>query len=100
MANIAVREVGTSPITSAPEHQDICPGGNPALWDELFEVDVTLRNTGGLRGATVAQLHVTLPSSTPPGTPFLQLRGFNKVELAPGEGYKAKFELMRRDISY
>jgi beta-glucosidase len=42
---------------------------------------------------------VTFPRSVP-GTPPKQLRGFDKVLLAPGKSRTVKFELMRRNLSY
>jgi beta-glucosidase len=88
-------------ITSEAEDREILPGGNPALWETLYTAEVTVRNTGDVRGATIAQLYISLPEdSTPKGSPVRQLRGFDKVELAPGQRGQAKFELMRRDLSY
>lgn len=87
-------------ITAAPPPQPILPGGNPALWESLFKVTVAVTNTGDRDGATVPQLYVTFPDSTPPGTPPKQLRGFDKVFLVAGETKNVSFELMRRDLSY
>lgn len=87
-------------IAAEPEDLKIIPGGNPALWEVLFNAQVTILNTGDDRGASVAQLYLTFPDSAPAGTPIRQLRGFDKVELAPGQRGPATFELMRRDISY
>jgi beta-glucosidase len=75
------------------------PGGNPALWEGIYNVTVTLTNTGSVSGATVPQLYITLPSSAP-STPPKQLRGFEKVFLDAGESSVAEFTLMRRDLSY
>lgn len=101
MFNLAVTPVNPAAnITSVPEDLPIAPGGNPALWEPLFSAEVTVRNTGDVRGATVAQLYITLPGSAPSGTPIRSLRGFDKVELAPGQRRQARFELLRRDISY
>ncbi|KAE8130674.1 glycoside hydrolase superfamily [Aspergillus pseudotamarii] len=85
-------------IRSHPEALATRPGGNPALWDILFEAQVTFRNTGTIPGATVAQLYLSFPPEV--SEPPLQLRGFEKAELAPGESYTATFPLMRRDLSY
>ncbi|QMW39247.1 beta-glucosidase G [Aspergillus flavus] len=87
-------------ISSVPEQLPIQPGGNPALWESVYNVSVTVTNTGDVKGATVPQLYVTFPDSTPAGTPPKQLRGFDKVSLAPGESQTVGFELMRRDLSY
>ncbi|RDW90700.1 beta-glucosidase [Aspergillus mulundensis] len=87
-------------ITSAPEDSPIQPGGNPELWETIYNVTVSVTNTGDVDGATVPQLYVTFPDSTPEGTPPKQLRGFDKVYLEAGESSKVTFELMRRDLSY
>jgi beta-glucosidase len=87
-------------ITSVPEELPIQPGGNPALWETIYSVSVSVTNTGDVEGATVPQLYVTFPDSTPEGTPPKQLRGFDKVFLTPGESRTVTFELMRRDLSY
>ncbi|KAM0434015.1 hypothetical protein ACHAPT_003959 [Fusarium lateritium] len=87
-------------ITSKPEAQPVQPGGNPALWEGVYNVSVSVTNTGSRNGATVPQLYVTFPESAPEGTPPKQLRGFEKVWLAPGQSQTVGFELMRRDLSY
>ncbi|KAL3469791.1 glycosyl hydrolase family 3 N terminal domain-containing protein [Aspergillus californicus] len=87
-------------ISSVPEDRPIQPGGNPALWEGVYNVSVSVTNTGDVEGATVPQLYVTFPDSTPSGTPPKQLRGFEKLSLTPGESQTVTFELMRRDLSY
>ncbi|EMD88183.1 glycoside hydrolase family 3 protein [Bipolaris maydis ATCC 48331] len=87
-------------ITSKPEDLPIQPGGNPALWESIYNVTVSVANTGDVAGAAVPQLYVGLPSSAPAGTPVRQLRGFEKVYLEKGETQSVSFELMRRDLSY
>jgi beta-glucosidase len=87
-------------ITSAAEEQATAPGGNPALWESIYNVTVSVANTGDVDGAAVPQLYVSFPDSTPAGTPPKQLRGFTKVFLAAGASETVAFELMRRDLSY
>ncbi|KAH7309163.1 putative beta-glucosidase [Stachybotrys elegans] len=101
MTGLEISPVDTdTEITPAPEKREVQPGGNPALWETLYTARVTLRNTGDVRGATVAQLYITLPDSAPEGSPVRQLRGFDKIELSPGQRGTVQFDLMRRDISY
>ncbi|KAH6663512.1 beta-glucosidase [Halenospora varia] len=100
LAGLSVARCSNSSITAAPPAQATLPGGNPALWESLYTVSVTLTNTGSLAGATVPQLYLTLPSSAPAGTPPKQLRGFEKVHLAAGASETVQFSLMRRDLSY
>ncbi len=60
-------------------------------------VDVT--NTGQLEGAQVVQLYVGGPSSSVPRAPD-ELKGFEKVDLHPGEKKSISFALHARDFSY
>jgi beta-glucosidase len=72
------------------------PGGNPRLYDVLFTVSVTVRNTGSVTGDEVVQLYVSLggPSDAP-----RVLRGFDRVHnLAPGKSATATMQLCRKDI--
>jgi beta-glucosidase len=87
-------------ITAHPEDRPIQPGGNPALWESIYNVTISLTNSGDVAGAGVPQLYVGFPESTPAGTPPKQLRGFEKVYLEAGESQTVGFELMRRDLSY
>lgn len=79
-------------------------GGNPDLWNVIFNATVTVSNTGAVAGAAVPQLYVSLPTGTPggapDGTPVQTLRGFEKVNLDAGESTEATFSLRRRDLSY
>ncbi|TVY75246.1 putative beta-glucosidase G [Fusarium oxysporum f. sp. cubense] len=86
-------------ITSTPESAETIPGGNPNLWKILYTVEAVVRNTGSVAGSAVPQLYVSFPDSVP-DTPPQQLRGFEKIQLGAGESRMAKFELMRRDISF
>lgn len=98
LADIKAEALG-SDFTAAPPAGDILPGGNPALWEALYNVTVSVSNTGAVAGAAVPQLYITFPSSVP-DTPPYQLRGFDKPALAAGETKTSTFELKRRDISY
>jgi beta-glucosidase len=61
------------------------------------DVRVSVTNTGSTAGAEVAQLYLGFPSSA--GEPPKQLKGFEKVELQPGQRTKVLFHLTRRDLS-
>lgn len=89
-----------SNVTARPPPIAVLPGGNPALWEVLFTVSTTVKNTGSIDGAAVPQLYINLPSEAGSGTPPRQLRGFEKVKLGAGESAVVQFELLRRDISY
>ncbi|KAL9080423.1 MAG: hypothetical protein Q9157_000808 [Trypethelium eluteriae] len=70
-------------------------GGDPALWDVLYRVQLQLNNTGSKAGQEVSQLYLELGNDTPPR----QLRGFNKTMVQPGEAQTVTFDLRRRDVS-
>lgn len=69
-------------------------GGHAELWDVVFNISVTVKNTGSVDAADVPQLYVEIPSA-----PKRQLRGFERVKLEAGECKKATFSLKRRDLS-
>lgn len=75
-------------------------GGNPALWDIAFSVQLKVTNTGSRPGRAVPQLYVELPSSLGLETPRLQLRQFEKTKiLAPGQNETVKLDVTRKDLS-
>jgi beta-glucosidase len=59
---------------------------------------VTITNTGRVTGAEVAQLYLTDPAAA--GEPPFQLKGFQKVALAPGQSQRLSFQITRQDMSY
>jgi beta-glucosidase len=69
-------------------------GGDPALWAPAAKVSITIKNTGSVAAAEVAQLYLHIP-----GGPARVLRGFEKKLLQPGEECEVTFELNRRDLS-
>lgn len=96
-------------------------GGNPALWEVLVTVSLTVKNTGKVPGAEVVQLYLEFPQNGPTGMKFHgaasvficylltyisiefpknQLRGFRKVFLQAGASVSVTFDLTRRDLSY
>ncbi|QDS71883.1 hypothetical protein FKW77_010160 [Venturia effusa] len=98
IGDLAVSKSGSN-VTATPPTAATVPGGNPRLWDVLFTVSTTVKNTGSVAGAAVPQLYINLPSTAGDGTPPRQLRGFEKVKLAANESAQVQFGLMRRDIS-
>jgi len=67
--------------------------------DDTVEVAFTLKNTGELKGAEVAQLYVRdLESSVE--RPLKELKGFSKVELAPGESKQLTIQLDKAAFSF
>jgi beta-glucosidase len=71
------------------------PGGNPGLYDVLYEVSATITNTGGVSGDEVAQLYVSLGGDEP----AVVLRGFDRITIAAGASATFTAKLTRRDLS-
>ncbi|KAK4127797.1 glycoside hydrolase family 3 protein [Parathielavia appendiculata] len=76
-------------------------GGNPALWDVAWEVQLTVTNVGGKHaGKASVQAYVQFPERIPYDTPVVQLRDFEKTkELAPGDSETVTLRLTRKDVS-
>ncbi|MEO7690442.1 MAG: glycoside hydrolase family 3 C-terminal domain-containing protein [Sphingomonas sp.] len=62
-----------------------------------IRVTTEVRNAGTRAGEEVAQLYLNFPNE--PGTPRVALRGFQRVNLRPGEARKISFDLSPRDLS-
>jgi beta-glucosidase len=62
-------------------------------------VSFDITNTGSVAGAEVAQLYISDPSSTVK-RPERELKGFEKVRLAPGETKHVTINLDARAFSY
>ncbi|KAF2015470.1 glycoside hydrolase family 3 protein [Aaosphaeria arxii CBS 175.79] len=89
----------TGKPSSGPATGTKGPGGAADLWETVATVTAKITNSGGVAGAEVPQLYITLPSSAPQSPPK-QLRGFNKFKLEAGASKTAEFKLRRRDLSY
>ncbi|MCO5998985.1 glycoside hydrolase family 3 C-terminal domain-containing protein, partial [Actinoallomurus rhizosphaericola] len=61
-------------------------------------VTATVTNTGSRAGAEVAQLYVGDPAAT--GEPPHQLRGFQRVELQPGQSQTVRFTVTAHDLAH
>jgi beta-glucosidase len=75
-------------------------GGNPMLWDVMYQVAVSVTNHGPFDGAVVSQLYVSFPQDDQAlRTAPKQLRGFSKTSLVVGETANVLFDLMWRDLA-
>ncbi|KAB8244183.1 glycoside hydrolase family 3 C-terminal domain-containing protein [Aspergillus flavus] len=98
--DISLTPLFNGDLSALPADAKILPGGNPNLWEVLYRISITVRNTGEI-GATVPQLYLSLPKGTAQeASPINVLRGFEKVYLQPGESRNVTFQLTRRDISH
>lgn len=72
------------------------PGGNPELWDVMYTVKATIKNTGTLNGEEVPQLYVSLGG---PNDPKVVLRGFDRLSIDAGQSATFSADILRRDLS-
>jgi beta-glucosidase len=93
---------GLSYTTFAYSHLRISPAGISfgSHADRVVTVDFDVTNTGKRAGAEVVQLYVGMPSSRAVPEPPKQLKGFERLELKPGETSHAHLELGARSFSY
>ncbi|GIO34430.1 MULTISPECIES: glycoside hydrolase family 3 C-terminal domain-containing protein [Paenibacillus] len=66
---------------------------------ESLKVAVTVRNTGQVAGKEVVQLYVK-PLGSSVVRPIKELKGFAKVNLAPGEAATVEFTLDKRSFAF
>ena len=71
-------------------------GGNPELYDVLYQVTATIGNTGSVGGAEVPQMYISFGG---PYDPKIVLRGFEKLSIQPGMSTTFTADILRRDIS-
>jgi beta-glucosidase len=71
----------------------------PGTGAGFAEVDFDVKNTGRMAGAEVAQVYVGDPETGVP-QPVHQLKGFERVMLAPGETRHVSIELDARAFAY
>ena len=72
------------------------PGGNPQLYDVLYQVDASVTNTGTIPGEEVAQLYISLGG---PYDPKVMLRGFQRLSIQPNMTANFHVDITRRDVS-
>jgi beta-glucosidase len=93
---------GLSYTTFAFKNLNVSPSsvgaGDEASIAVTVDFDVT--NTGHRAGAEVAQLYVGIPSSEAVPEPPKQLKGFDRIELKPGQTRHVRLTLDSGSISY
>jgi beta-glucosidase len=90
-ADLQIKKVSNETLPPYPTGA-IIPGGRADLWDNIAIVTAQVANVGGIPGAEVAQLYVTLGG-------YRQLRGFEKVQVGRDGTAEVSFGLTRRDLS-
>lgn len=81
------------------EYTDLWLSSGEITDEETLTATVTVRNTGNRTGKTVVQLYVSDVESTPL-RPVRELKGFEKVELKPGQTRQITFTLDKRSFAY
>ncbi|KAE8442358.1 hypothetical protein EG329_003429 [Mollisiaceae sp. DMI_Dod_QoI] len=91
-------------VKQAPSQAGGDEGGNPDLWNVYANVTVDIKNSGSVVGKEVVQLYLNFADVQGEATgvdfPEKVLRGFEKVEIQPGDTHTVAFNLTRRDLSY
>jgi beta-glucosidase len=67
--------------------------------EEMLTISVTVTNSGDVAGKEVVQLYIRDEEASVL-RPDKELRGFDKLELAPGESRQIRFVLSERDFSF
>jgi beta-glucosidase len=81
----AFSNLSVSPTTASP--------------DGPITVSFDVRNTGHRAGSEVAEVYVSDPSATVP-RPEIELKGFERVTLSPGETRHVSVKLDKRSLAY
>lgn len=92
--NLEVIATGGDTSEYPPRVPNVTQGGNAALWEVLYNVSVSVTNTGEVAAHEVPQLYLQVPNA-----PEWQLRGFDRVFLRCNETKTVVFPLTRRDLS-
>ncbi|KAA8905769.1 extracellular beta-glucosidase/cellulase BGL3 precursor [Sphaerosporella brunnea] len=71
------------------------PGGNPSLYEPVYEVSAIVANTGSCAGEEVVQLYLETGLAD---DPVIVLRNFEKVFLEKGQSTMVRMQLNRRDL--
>lgn len=67
--------------------------------DSTITIKVTVKNTGTREGREIVQLYISDKKSSLP-RPVKELKGFQKVELSPGEAKEVQFTIDKEALSY
>lgn len=80
------------------EYSELILNNNYGINDEIV-ISVTVTNTGNMGGKETVELYITdLYASV--SRPNKQLKGFEKIDLLPGESKKVKFTLSTDDLAF
>ncbi len=81
------------------EYSDFELSSSELTQDGNIEISATVKNTGNFKGKETAQLYIQdLFGSI--ARPEKELKGFQQIELNPGESQKVTFTISKRDLIY
>jgi beta-glucosidase len=78
-------------------YSDLNVGSADVRAGSTQKIAVSVRNTGAVSGAEVVQLYVSVAGAR--GAPLRSLKGYERVELAPGQTKTVRFDLSPRDLA-
>ena len=82
-------------------YSDLCVSAEDFQAGDTLTASVAVKNIGNRTGKALVQLYVGAPLGTlPVRLPAQELRGFQKIELAPGESRKVEFALNKRSFAH
>lgn len=67
---------------------------------DTIEATVKVKNVGNVKGKEVVQLYLGMDKYASEGRPLKDLRGYEKVELGPGEQTTVTFRIQLSDLQY
>jgi beta-glucosidase len=77
-------------------YSDLTVPVQPVAAGQPVGVDVTVTNTGKIKGDEVVQVYLKFPAVK--GAPLIALRQFQRINLEPGASQKVHFDLKDRDL--
>ncbi|GAF04821.1 beta-glucosidase BglX [Saccharicrinis fermentans] len=81
------------------EYADLMMDSREIAQDGKLKVKVVVTNTGAVKGKEVVQLYIRDEVATY-ARPVKELKGFQKIELEPGESKVVEFELTKKELGY
>ena len=89
---------GTSYTTF--EYSNIKTDKQSADANDIVTITADVTNTGTVKGTEVAQLYISVPGADGKNLPLKQLKGFERVELDPGQTKTVTFSLDISDVYF
>ena len=80
-------------------YSDLVQSAHSLNRGERIEISITIENTGGVASDEVVQLYVRDPIASI-ARPVLELRGFKRIELAPGARKRVTFSLSPEQFAF